>query len=134
MRPTIVTSAFTVVLLLLAIFIGGAGHGILLPIALLGAPFLAMNSAFSLIPLILFWLAVGYFTQRWSKYVFPLLMLLSYSSFTVYFILNFQDEFHDSYRDIRGLWDYFAVWLIAFAVLYLAEQFLLWRWWIKRPS
>jgi hypothetical protein len=132
-RPTIVAFVLNSILLLISFFIAGGGHGLMAPMVLLSGPS-PVNVGLFLVAEPLYWIAVGYSVNHWKRSVFPIMVLLHYAGATAGLILDFRDDFADPYRNLHEILDYFMWWIILFCVVYLAEQIILWSWWIRRPA
>jgi len=132
-RPTIVAFVLNLALLVISFVIGGAGHGLMSPMVLLTGPSPVNLGLFILVEP-LYWLAVGYSVTHWRRYVFPILTLLHYAGAAVGLIRNFHYEFVDPYNNLHEILTVLMGWIILFCVLYIAEQIILWSWWIRRPA
>ena len=133
MRPTIVAFVLNLALLLISFVIGGAGHGLMAPMVLLSGP-CPVNMGRFLLAQPLYWIAVGYSVNHWKRSVFPTLVLLHYAGATIGIIRNFHDDFADPYSNLHEILPHLMGWIILFCVLYVAEQIILWTWWIRRPA
>ena len=139
-RPLIAGFLYGTLLLVVAIVIGGGGHGLTLFFMLGGAPitigsyllpmrmadFLEVVFAFS-VPI--FWASIPLASTLRGRWIFLVLIGVHYASSVWFAIVHGRDDFEipDASEKLR----YFLPWIVAVSLVYLLGQILLWRTFVK---
>ncbi len=131
MRPALLTSLSSIVLLALAMWIGAGGHGFLTPSILISSPFLLpLVGPYALILTPCFWGLCGYALRGQSRWRLPSLLAFHYSVGLAGVMHEFQDDFRDPYRDSSAMLHFpIGLWLVLFLVLYVLGNAALWASW-----
>lgn len=135
MRRSAVVLLWYLPVLGLSVVIGGAGHGLMFPLAMTCAPFpIGFEPSLGLLALplsYLFWCVAAQSAPKWSSWIMPALLTLQYGASGLACAKLLSDKSGDYRNSFRMLHD-FALPLGAWALLFVGGQAGLWLAWRQR--